>query len=176
VLDESLAHATADLAREASNRSRRRRSWPRFARRPPCWKRRFRHSKSVAKRPSRRWRPRMPSLSRRRGNSAFRRSGSRTSRRRFPHEMRSWRGLRSRSPDSRRDGRAQEPSPGGRAKSAALTAARKLLEAQLAQQAQQREQLLSQRRDEHEQMRACIGKVNDLGSRVRARLAASDNQ
>src|SRR5664279_3692863 len=46
-------------------------------------------------------------------------------------------------------------------KAAALTAARKLLEVQLAQEAQKREQLLSQRRDEHEQMRACVGKVND---------------
>jgi predicted nucleic acid-binding Zn-ribbon protein len=59
-------------------------------------------------------------------------------------------------------------------KSAALAAARKSLESQLAQQAQQREQLLSERRDEHEQMRACVGKVNDLRSRVRAKLAAKE--
>src|ERR1035438_3490146 len=59
-------------------------------------------------------------------------------------------------------------------KSADLAAARKSLESQLAQEAQQREQLLSERRDEHEQMRACVGKVNDLRSRVRAKLAAKE--
>ena len=61
-------------------------------------------------------------------------------------------------------------------KSADLAAARKSLESQLAQEAQQREQLLSERRDEHEQMRACVGKVNDLRSRVRAKLAAKEKQ
>ena len=61
-------------------------------------------------------------------------------------------------------------------KSADLAAARKLLESQLAQQAQLREQLLRERRDEHEQMRACVGKVNDLRSRVMAKLAAKEKQ
>jgi hypothetical protein len=61
-------------------------------------------------------------------------------------------------------------------KSADLAAAQKLLESQLAHQLQQREQLLSERRDEHEQMRACVGKVNDLRSRVRANLAAKERQ
>jgi len=56
-------------------------------------------------------------------------------------------------------------------KSVELAAARKSLESQLAQQAQQKEQLLSERRDEHEQVQACVGKVNDLRSRLRARLA-----
>jgi predicted nucleic acid-binding Zn-ribbon protein len=61
-------------------------------------------------------------------------------------------------------------------KSAALAAARKSLEAQLAQQTQQQEKLLSERRDEHEQMRACVGKVNDIRSRVRAKLTAREKQ
>src|ERR1039458_5941284 len=61
-------------------------------------------------------------------------------------------------------------------KSADLEAARKLLESQLTQQAQQREQLLRERRDEHEQMRASVGKVNDLRSRVMAKLAAKEKQ
>ena len=56
-------------------------------------------------------------------------------------------------------------------KSGDLAAARKSLEGQLAQQAQQREQLLSERQDEHEQLRACAGKINDLRSRLRAKLA-----
>jgi len=60
-------------------------------------------------------------------------------------------------------------------KSGDLAAALKSLECQLAQQAQQREQLLSERRDEHEQMRACVVKVYDLRSRVRAKLAAKEN-
>jgi predicted nucleic acid-binding Zn-ribbon protein len=59
-------------------------------------------------------------------------------------------------------------------KSADLEAARKLLESQLAQQAQQRAQLLRERRDEHEQMRASVHKVNDLRSRVMAKLAAKE--
>jgi predicted nucleic acid-binding Zn-ribbon protein len=59
-------------------------------------------------------------------------------------------------------------------KSAALAAARKSLESQLAEQAKQQEQLLRERRDEHEQMRACVGKVNDIRSRVRAKLAAKE--
>ena len=59
-------------------------------------------------------------------------------------------------------------------KSDALASARKALDAQLAQQAQQQERLLRERRDEHEQMRACVGKVNDLSSRVRAKLAARE--
>jgi predicted nucleic acid-binding Zn-ribbon protein len=61
-------------------------------------------------------------------------------------------------------------------KSAALAAARKSLEAQLVQQIQQQEKLLSERQDEHEQMRACVGKVNDLSSRVRAKLTAREKQ
>jgi DNA repair exonuclease SbcCD ATPase subunit len=61
-------------------------------------------------------------------------------------------------------------------KSADLAAAAKTLECQLAQEAQQRERLLSERRDEHEQMQACVGKVNDLRSRVRAKLAAKEKQ
>jgi hypothetical protein len=52
-----------------------------------------------------------------------------------------------------------------------LAAVRKSLESQLAQQVQQREQLLSEQRDEHEQVQACVGKVNNLRSRLRARLA-----
>ena len=59
-------------------------------------------------------------------------------------------------------------------KSAALAAARKSLESQLAQQAKQQEQLLNERRDEHEQMQACVGKVNDIRSRGRAKLAARE--
>jgi len=59
-------------------------------------------------------------------------------------------------------------------KSGDLAAALKSLECQLAQQARQREQLLSERRDEHEQMRACVVKVYDLRSRVRAKLAAKE--
>jgi predicted nucleic acid-binding Zn-ribbon protein len=59
-------------------------------------------------------------------------------------------------------------------KSGDLAAALKSLECQLAQQAQQREQLLRERQDEHEQMRACVGKVNDLRSRVSAKLVAKE--
>ncbi len=61
-------------------------------------------------------------------------------------------------------------------KSADLAAAAKTLECQLAQETEQRERLLSERRDEHEQMQACVGKVNDLRSRVRAKLAAKEKQ
>jgi hypothetical protein len=56
-------------------------------------------------------------------------------------------------------------------KSGDLAAVRKSLESQLALQAQQREQLLSERRGEHEQLQACVGKVNDLRTRLRAKLA-----
>ena len=59
-------------------------------------------------------------------------------------------------------------------KSADLAASQKSLESQLAREAQQREQLLRERRDEHEQMQACVGKVNDLRSRVRAKLTAKE--
>ena len=62
-LDESLAQARADLAREASNRS------------------------SVEKK--------LAGVCETR--ASFNKSGSRTSRKRLPHEIRSWRGLRSRS-------------------------------------------------------------------------------
>jgi hypothetical protein len=55
-------------------------------------------------------------------------------------------------------------------------AARKSPESQLAQQAQQREHLLSENRDEQEQMRACVGKVIDLRSRLRSKLAANAKQ
>ena len=51
-------------------------------------------------------------------------------------------------------------------------AALKSLECQLGQEAQQREQLLSERREEHEQLQACVGKVNDLRSRLKAKPAA----
>ena len=61
-------------------------------------------------------------------------------------------------------------------KSADLAAAAKTLECQLAQETQQRERLLSERRDEHEQIQACVGKVNDLRSRVRAKLAVKEKQ
>ena len=59
-------------------------------------------------------------------------------------------------------------------KSGDLAAAWESLECQLAQQAQQREQLLRERRDEHKLMRACVGKVNDIRSRVKAMLAAKE--
>ena len=53
-----------------------------------------------------------------------------------------------------------------------LAATLKSRECQLAQQALQREQLLKERRDEQEQMRVCVGKVNALCGRVGALLAA----
>jgi hypothetical protein len=59
-------------------------------------------------------------------------------------------------------------------KSGALADVRKSLECQLTEQARQREQLLSERRDEHEQMRVCVSKVNDLCSRVRVMRAARE--
>jgi len=59
-------------------------------------------------------------------------------------------------------------------KAGELAAARKTLERQLAQQAQQREQLMKERREEHVQMQAYVGTVNDLRTRVRARLAAKE--
>jgi hypothetical protein len=57
-------------------------------------------------------------------------------------------------------------------KSSHLAAALKALECQLAQQTRQWEQLLNERRDEREQMRVCVGRVNALSSRVSAMLAA----
>jgi hypothetical protein len=57
-----------------------------------------------------------------------------------------------------------------------LAAALKAVECQLAQQARQREQLLNERRDEQEQMRVCVGRVNALSSRVSAALAAREKQ
>jgi hypothetical protein len=59
-------------------------------------------------------------------------------------------------------------------KSANLEDVRKSLECQLAQQAQQRQQLLSERRDEYEYLRVCVGRVNDLRSRVRAKLVPTE--
>jgi predicted nucleic acid-binding Zn-ribbon protein len=61
-------------------------------------------------------------------------------------------------------------------KSGDLAAALKSLECQLAQQARQRDQRLNERRDEQEQMRICVGKVNDLCNRVSAVLAARKKQ
>jgi hypothetical protein len=61
-------------------------------------------------------------------------------------------------------------------KSNDLAAALKALECQLAQQAQQQEQILSERRDEQEQMRVCVGRVNALSSRVSAVLAAREKE
>ena len=61
-------------------------------------------------------------------------------------------------------------------KSGDLAAALKSLECQLAQQARQREQLLNERRDEQEQLRVCVGKMNALCSRVGAVLAAREKQ
>jgi hypothetical protein len=58
-------------------------------------------------------------------------------------------------------------------KSADLEAARQSIESQLAQQTQQRELLLNERRDEHEQLRACVGKVNGLRERLRATLSGT---
>jgi hypothetical protein len=59
-------------------------------------------------------------------------------------------------------------------KSANLEDVRKSLECQLSQQAQQWQQLLSQRREEYEYLRVCVGRVNDLRSRVRAKLVPTE--
>jgi chromosome segregation ATPase len=61
-------------------------------------------------------------------------------------------------------------------KSADLAAGRKSQESQLAQQVQRRGHSLSENRDEQEQMRACVGKVIDLRSRLRSKLAANAKQ
>ncbi|MGO8928055.1 MAG: hypothetical protein ACLQU3_14380 [Limisphaerales bacterium] len=61
-------------------------------------------------------------------------------------------------------------------KSGDLAAALESLECQLTQQARQRERLLNERRDEQEQMRVCVGKMNALCSRVSAVLAAREKQ
>ena len=61
-------------------------------------------------------------------------------------------------------------------KSGDLAAALKSIECRLAEQARQREQLQSERRDELEQMRVCVGRVNALSSRVSAVLAARQKQ
>jgi hypothetical protein len=61
-------------------------------------------------------------------------------------------------------------------KSGGLAAAPKSLECQQAQEAQRRGQPLSEDRDEQEQMRAYVGKVNDLRSKLRAKVAASVKQ
>jgi len=55
-----------------------------------------------------------------------------------------------------------------------LTAAQKALETELLQQLRQREQLLKERHDE--QMRACVGKVNAIYSRVRTVLGTREKQ
>jgi uncharacterized coiled-coil DUF342 family protein len=55
-------------------------------------------------------------------------------------------------------------------KAGELAAARQVFEAQLAQQAQERDQLLNERQGEHDQLRTCVGKVNDLRTRLRATL------
>jgi len=51
-----------------------------------------------------------------------------------------------------------------------LAATLKSLECQLAQHTQRHEQLLSDRKNDQDKLRACVGKVNDLRSRVRAKL------
>jgi len=61
-------------------------------------------------------------------------------------------------------------------KSTDLEAALKSLECQVTQHAQRHEQLLSERKNEHDKMRACVGMVNDLRSRVRAKLVAREQQ
>jgi hypothetical protein len=56
-------------------------------------------------------------------------------------------------------------------KSADLAAGRKSLENQLAHHAEQQKRLLSERQEEHDQFQACVGKVNNLRVRLRAKLA-----
>jgi len=61
-------------------------------------------------------------------------------------------------------------------KSGELVAGLKSIEGQLAQQARHREQLLDERRNEQEQMRVCVDKVNAFCGRVTAILATREKQ